>query len=326
MAQPDIDPGEPGVLRQRDQARPPAISRSQLGRELKRLRQSSSLRIEDVATRLEVAPSTLSRIETGKAPARASYLATMLTLYGIDDAGQRKELEDLAWEGRRKSWWAGSEELLPLGFGRYLDLETAASHLWSFSAQAIPGLLQTEHYAAAICRINRPGLTTDQLHALITLQARRQDAVLCSGGRCLDMILDESVLVRSVGSARVMAQQREHLFAIAAHPSVTLRVVELSTIQRVLSSSFTILRLAGPASYDMACRADDNAQVTFTGDAARLRALHETFDALRQTAKPLRDTRIFTRKTQMTPDREPAMSQATTRTPGRHTDCAQTMT
>lgn len=277
---------EPAVLRQRDPARPPAISRSQLGRELKRLRQNRSLRIEDVATHLEVAPSTVSRIETGKSPARTSYLAMMLTLYGIDDAGLRKELEDLAWDGRRKSWCAAYGELLPPGYGRYLDLETAASRIWSFSAKTIPGLLQTEHYATAIWQLNRPGLTVDQLHALTRLQARRQDAVLRSDGRRIDMILDESVLLRAVGPARVMAEQREHLFTIAAHASLTLRVVELSTIQRILSSSFTILRLPGPASYDMACRAGDNAQVTFTGDAAKIHALQETFDALRETAKP----------------------------------------
>src|SRR5215469_2545511 len=110
MPQADLDFDEPRMLRQRHPARLPAISRSQLGRELKRLRQSRSLRIEDVAAHLEVAPSTVSRIETGKAPAKASYLAMMLTLYGVDDAGQRKELGDLAWDGRCKSWWAGYEK------------------------------------------------------------------------------------------------------------------------------------------------------------------------------------------------------------------------
>jgi len=294
---------ELSALRQRNPACPPAISRSQLGRELKRLRQSRSLRIEDVATHLEVSPSTVSRIETGKAPARTSYLAMMLTLYGVDDAVQRKELEDLARDGRRKSWWAGYEEMLPPGFGRYLDLEAAASHIWSFSAETIPGLLQTEHYAAAMCQVSRPGLTTDELHAFTWLQARRQDGVLRSGGRRIDMIMDESVLLRSVGSARVMAEQLKHLFTSAAHPSLTLRVVELSTIRRVLSPSFTILRLADPARYDVACHAGGNAQVTFTSDAAKVRALQDTFAVLCNSAKPLRDTRTFAMKARTEPVR-----------------------
>lgn len=175
MPHADRDFDDSRTLRQRDSAGPAAVSRSLLGRELRRLRESRSLRLEDVAIHLEVAPSTVSRIETGQAPARASYLAVMLAMYGVQDAGQRKELEDLARDGRRKSWWAGCERLLPEGFGRYLDLETAASHLWSFSAETIPGLLQTGRYAAAACRVSRPGLTADELHALTWVQARRQD-------------------------------------------------------------------------------------------------------------------------------------------------------
>lgn len=51
-----------------------AVGRHGLGSELRALRQARSLRLEDVAAKLEVAPSTLSRIETGKAPTKMSYL------------------------------------------------------------------------------------------------------------------------------------------------------------------------------------------------------------------------------------------------------------
>lgn len=297
MSQADRDFYDPRMPRQRDPAGPAAMSRSLLGRELRRMRESRSLRLEDVAAHLGLAPGTVSRIETGKAPTRAGYLAMMLALYGVQDAGQRKELEDLARDGWRKSWWAGYEKLLLPGFGRYLDLETSASRIWSFSAETVPGLLQTERYAAAICRVSRPGLTADEIHAVTALQVRRQDAVLRSGGRCLEMVMDESVLFRSVGSARVMAEQVQHLFDIAAHPSLTLRVVELSMIRRVLSPSLTILRLAGPAGYDIACHPAGSEQVTFTTDTARLRAMHDTFAALGNSAKPLRETRAFSVKT-----------------------------
>ena len=63
----------------------PAASRHRLGIELRRLREARSLRLEDVAARLGVVPSTLCRIGTGKAPAKAEYLALMLDTYGIDD-------------------------------------------------------------------------------------------------------------------------------------------------------------------------------------------------------------------------------------------------
>ena len=50
----------------------PVMPRRRLGAELRRLREARFFRLEDVASVLDVAPSTLSRIETGKAPARTS--------------------------------------------------------------------------------------------------------------------------------------------------------------------------------------------------------------------------------------------------------------
>jgi hypothetical protein len=52
----------------------PIIRRHRLGAELRRLREVRSLRMEDVVGELGVTESTLSRIETGLAPARTSYV------------------------------------------------------------------------------------------------------------------------------------------------------------------------------------------------------------------------------------------------------------
>lgn len=79
----------------------PTIRRHLLGAELRRLRLARSLRLEDAADRLSLAPSTVSRIEAGKAPARTSYVALMLDLYQVQDLGVRRTLTDLAREGRR---------------------------------------------------------------------------------------------------------------------------------------------------------------------------------------------------------------------------------
>ena len=46
----------------------PTVRRRRLGTELRKLRESNGYKLEEVAAQLGVAPSTLSRIETGKAP------------------------------------------------------------------------------------------------------------------------------------------------------------------------------------------------------------------------------------------------------------------
>ena len=123
---------------------PPApLIRRQLGTGLRELRHARCLRLADVAAQLDVTPSTLSRIETGQAPARTSYVTVMLDLYGVHDPYQRAVLTDLAREGQRKQWWADCEDLLTAGTSHYLALESAATQIRTYSGNAIPDLLQT---------------------------------------------------------------------------------------------------------------------------------------------------------------------------------------
>lgn len=99
-----------------------AVGRHWLGAELRKLRHGQSLRLEDVAARLDLAPSTLSRMETGQAPVKDAYLLVMLGLYRVEDQAKRVQLAKLARDGRREGWHDGYRELLPAGVSHYLDL------------------------------------------------------------------------------------------------------------------------------------------------------------------------------------------------------------
>ena len=78
----------------------PTVRRRRLGTELRRLRESSGYKLEEVAAQLGVAPSTLSRIETGKAPTKSAYLNQMLETYGVDG---RRAAPDSRRHGSRGS-------------------------------------------------------------------------------------------------------------------------------------------------------------------------------------------------------------------------------
>lgn len=173
--------GRRGSLERAARNWPRATGRRRLGRELRRLREARLLRLEDVAGRLGVAPSTLSRIESGKAPTRAGYLALMLDLYDIGDPGQRDRLTDLARQGRRDGWWTDYSDLLPVATRHYLSLEAAATRLHGYSLQTIPGVLQTAGYAAAVCKAAQPGLNPSQITRLVAVTQRRQHILLIGG-------------------------------------------------------------------------------------------------------------------------------------------------
>lgn len=203
----------------------PTVRRRRLGTELRKLRDSGGYKLEEAAALLGVAPSTLSRIETGKAPTKSSYLNQLLEMYGVSDPGQRKLLVDMAREGHRKGWWAAYDDVLPSGLDVYVGLEAEASGLRSYEISVVHGLLQTPEYARAILRATGPRHTETQLDRLVDLRMQRQRRLDEEPAIDLWVILDEAVIRRIVGGASVMRRQLVHLLALAGGPGVTLQVL-----------------------------------------------------------------------------------------------------
>lgn len=261
----------------------PIIARRRLGVRLRELREAGSLRLEDVAVSLGVAPSTLSRIETGKAPTRCAYLASMLNLYGVDDPELQQEFADLASEGQGRSWWSNCSDLLADGTGRYLSLEASACLVRSYSTQTVPALLQTRDYATAVCQAARPHLTADQIRRLVAITMRRQ-IILRGNGTNLHLLIDESALVRRIASADVMAAQLDHLRAIADRDSVAVQITALARQLPVLSPSFAVLSFTDPSDTDIAASYGPDSQLLIRSGDSDVNGLVTTFTTLAQAA------------------------------------------
>ena len=263
----------------------PAVSRHRLGIQLRQLRQSRGLRLADVADELGVVGSTLSRIETGKAPARASYVRVLLDLYGVADPQLRQQLAGLARQGQHDDWCAGAADLLPAGMLRYFGLETAAAEIRVFGAGVVPGLLQTPDYAAAAWRAARPGLSLQQAGRLAALTGHRQKA-LADSGQLLHAVIDEAALLRPVGSLQVLAAQIDHLGWAATAANVTVQVIPLAAPWPVLVPPFSVLAFAGPDDPDTACGTGIDGQGAVTSHPQTVRALSTAFTALARAALP----------------------------------------
>jgi transcriptional regulator with XRE-family HTH domain len=203
----------------------PTVRRRRLGTELRKLRESRGYKLEEVSALLGVAPSTLSRIETGKAPTKSVYLNRLLELYGITDSCQRQILVDMAREGHRKGWWAAYDDVLPSGLGVYLGLEAEASGLRSYEISVVHGLLQTADYARDVLRATMPRHTPDQIDRLVDLRMERQRRLDEEPPLELWVIHDEAVIERTVGGRALMHRQLMHLLALAGRPGVTLQVL-----------------------------------------------------------------------------------------------------
>jgi transcriptional regulator with XRE-family HTH domain len=275
----------------------PTIRRRRLGSDLRRLREQRSLRLEEVAGQLGVAPSTLSRIETGKAPTRTSYLALLLNLYGVDDPDQRRSLMDLAREGQRKGWWVGSDDLLPAGMGNYLGLEAEATDLCAFQSQLVHGLVRTPDYERAVIAARRPELDPRQADRLLQVAVRRKDVLHGGDPVRLRIVLDESVLLRAVAEPPVMRAQLEHLIEKGSAANITIQVLPLCCgVRQLPASSFGILSFAEPDDADVACAAGIRGQVLLEHRPAEVQAIRQMFDALTEQAASPQESAQLIRK------------------------------
>jgi len=178
-----------------------------------------------VAEQLGLAPSTLSRIETGKAPTKSVYLTAMLGMYGVDDPAARQVLVDMAREGHRKGWWSIYDDVLPSGFDIYVGLEAEASGLRSYETDVVHGLLQTMDYAMAVLRELRPRDSAEQIARVVDLRMQRQRLLDQDPPLDLWLILDEGAVRRNIGGAKVMRPQLEHLIQASWSSNVTLQIL-----------------------------------------------------------------------------------------------------
>jgi transcriptional regulator with XRE-family HTH domain len=206
----------------------PTVRRRRLGTELRRLRDSSGFKLEEVATELGVAPSTLSRIETGKAPTKSAYLSQMLEMYGVADTAQRQVLIDMAREGHRKGWWAAYDDVLPSGFDIYVGLEAETAAIRSYEISVVHGLLQTPDYARAVLREMFPRHTAQQIDRLVDLRIERQHRFDDLPPLELWAILDEAVIRRAVGGPAIMRRQLHRLAVDAERAGTTIQILPFS--------------------------------------------------------------------------------------------------
>ena len=270
----------------------PTVRRRRLGSELRRLREAHSFKLEEAADQLGLAASTLSRIETGKAPSRTAYLTTMFEMYGVVDPGQRQVLTEMAREGHRKGWWAVYDDVLPTGFDVYVGLEAEAAALRVFEDQVVHGLLQTEGYARTVMTSVRR-LDPQQIDRAVELRMARQRVLTGPDALRLWCILDEPVISRAIGGPEVMREQLTRLLEASYQPNVTLQVLPLSSgVHPALNGPFCILEFPERSDQDVVYTEGVAGHAYLERDA-EVRFCAEVFDLLRAAALSPADTAKF---------------------------------
>lgn len=199
-----------------------------LASELRRRREERGLAQREVGKACGWSGARLSYIETGQQKVGSDDLDQLLPLYGVPE-DEWDAFRQAAERAHEKGFWERYEpRMVPDWLSQYIGLEQGATSISCVDPVVIPGLLQTREYATAVIRADITPRTDRQIGRLVDLRLARQAIVTRDEHPVeLSVVIDESVLRRSAGSAAVMAGQLDHLADLGGRPNVTIRVVPL---------------------------------------------------------------------------------------------------
>ncbi|SHG32114.1 helix-turn-helix domain-containing protein [Streptoalloteichus hindustanus] len=220
-----------------------SVRSRQVAAELRRLREAAGLSCADVAKKLGMSPSKVSRVETGMSGLQIEDLAALLGLYEVP-AAKRQELVEMLRAADQKGWWT-RQPGLPSLWRTLIEFEAKATRIQNYETMFVPGLLQTAEYTRAIIRGINATLSDTEVDNLVASRMARQALLSRSPAPSLGAVVDEGALRRPVGAPGVMARQLRYLAEAAQRPNIVLRVVPLAAgAHSGLQGPFVVLEFA----------------------------------------------------------------------------------
>jgi transcriptional regulator with XRE-family HTH domain len=201
----------------------PTVRRRRLGQELRRLRELKGMTAEEVAERLLVSQSKISRLENGRRSISQRDVRDLCGVYEVEDQRIVESLMQMAKDSRQQGWWHAFGDI---PYSVYIGLETDAASLRVYEPQVVPGLLQTRQYAEALIAGALPESGTTDVEKRVSVRVRRQERLNDAEHPLrLWVVIDEAALRRLVGDKQLMREQLEHLVELSQLPHVTVQVL-----------------------------------------------------------------------------------------------------
>ncbi|MFJ8075374.1 helix-turn-helix domain-containing protein [Streptomyces sp. NPDC096176] len=201
----------------------PTVRRRRLGQELRRLRELKGMTAEEVAERLLVSQSKISRLENGRRSISQRDVRDLCGVYEVEDHRIVDSLMQMAKDSRQQGWWHAFGDI---PYSVYIGLETDAASLRVYEPQVVPGLLQTRQYAEALIAGALPESGATDVEKRVSVRLRRQERIRDTEHPLrLWVVIDEAALRRQVGDKQLMREQLEHLVELSQQPHVTVQVL-----------------------------------------------------------------------------------------------------
>ncbi|MDA0565944.1 helix-turn-helix transcriptional regulator [Streptomonospora sp. S1-112] len=202
-----------------------------IGREIRRIRKSRDLSLDRLAERLPISAGMIGAMERGIRDCKPKHAEALDKALGTGD-----QLSSLVARVRPGTPWMAEVD----------PLLVQAEQIGQWQLAWVPGLLQTEAYARAAFRAGTPTANSERIEDSVHNRLRRQESVWSDPPPLARFVLDESVLLRTVGGATVMVGQLDHLLTMAENPHVSVQVLPLYHAPHSgMDGSFLLLHLPG---------------------------------------------------------------------------------
>ncbi|MFF3503769.1 helix-turn-helix domain-containing protein [Streptomyces sp. NPDC003247] len=201
----------------------PTVRRRRLGQELRKLREDKGMTAEQVADRLLVSQSKISRLENGRRSISQRDVRDLCGVYEVEDQRIVDSLMQMAKDSRQQGWWHAFGDV---PYSVYIGLETDAASLRVYDPQVVPGLLQTRQYAETLISGALPETAPTEIEKRVQVRMRRQERISAEENPLrLWTVMDEAALRRVVGNRSLMRDQLEYLVEQSQLPHVTVQVI-----------------------------------------------------------------------------------------------------
>ena len=200
--------------------KPPGPKAKALGAALRRIRDNRGLSMKEVADRIGMSESVLSRLETGKRNVDSEDVAALLAIY--ETVGpERDELLAMARTPDEPEWLQQVGTGLPADSVKLVTHEARANRIVDWAPLLVPGLLQHPAYSRAYM-LSEGKMSDRAVGAMLMTRRSRQESVAGRGVKYV-AYLWEPVLRNQIGGPAVMLEQ---LRVLASPPDyATLRLV-----------------------------------------------------------------------------------------------------
>jgi transcriptional regulator with XRE-family HTH domain len=237
-------------------------------KELRRVRLTVGLSQEALGKRVGYSAELIGKVETGERRPTAK-LATACDLVFPELGGLFSRLVAEAEQ---------EHGVYPAWFANWVDAELRASVIRWWEPLLIPGLLQTAEYARALFDAWQAVDGNGETDELVAARLARQAIFDQPAPPSFWALIDEPVLRRAVGGAKVMYEQLLHLADMSERPRVTIEVVPTDVGAHVgLLGAFAIAGYADDTPGIVYLESPDAGEVSkHPGTVAKLALMYDT--------------------------------------------------